>query len=54
MARKLNATVYIDGKVYRPGDDVPADMAKRITNAGAWTEEMRPAKASAPKVTDDN
>lgn len=41
MARKLTSTVYLtaeDGSVtsYGPGDTVPADVAKRITNPDVW------------------
>jgi hypothetical protein len=36
MARKLNTHVHVDGKVYGPDDDVPADVAKQITNPDVW------------------
>jgi hypothetical protein len=36
--RKLAAYVHVDGTVYGPGDDVPADVAKQITNPKAWGE----------------
>ena len=38
-ARELVTTVYVDGVAYGPGDDVPADVAERITNPKAWGEE---------------
>lgn len=38
-ARKLQAFVYVDGQAYGPGSDVPAEVAKQITNPKAWGEE---------------
>ncbi len=37
-ARKLVAYVHVDGKVYGPGDDVPAKVAEAITNPKAWAD----------------
>ena len=34
----LAAHVYINGEHYGPGDDVPAEVAKQITNPKAWGE----------------
>lgn len=36
--RKLASHVHIDGQVYGPGSDVPAEVAERITNPKAWLE----------------
>ena len=36
MANTLVTYVHIAGAVYGPGDKVPADVAKRITNPAAW------------------
>jgi hypothetical protein len=36
--RQLVAHVYVDGEVYGPGDDVPASVAKKITNPNAWSD----------------
>lgn len=40
MARSLARNVYVDGKGYGPAfgnaDNVPADVAERITNPRAW------------------
>jgi hypothetical protein len=36
MSKKLAAFVHVDGKVYGPGDDVPAKVAEAITNPKAW------------------
>lgn len=35
---KLIATLYVNGAVYKPGDDVPADVAKLATNPALWDE----------------
>ncbi|MFI6368703.1 hypothetical protein ACIBG0_38980 [Nocardia sp. NPDC050630] len=42
--RKLIAHVHVyddegNSHVFGPGDDVPADVAKRITNPDAWEPE---------------
>lgn len=39
--KELAAFVYVDGQVYGPGDDVPADVAKQITNPDAWATEPK-------------
>lgn len=39
MARQLAFTVYVDGVAYGPDSDVPAEVAKRIDNPGAWASE---------------
>jgi hypothetical protein len=36
--RKLATYVHVDGAVYGPDDDVPADVAKQITNPKAWAD----------------
>ena len=36
--RQLATTVHVNGQVYGPGDDVPADVAEQITNEKAWGE----------------
>lgn len=61
MAR-LAAGVWVGGVFYAPGSDVPADVAKQITNPSAWEagpdkdssnveSEKTPAKKSASKKT---
>lgn len=37
--KKLVRAVNVDGEWYQPGDDVPAEVAERITNPKAWTSE---------------
>jgi hypothetical protein len=39
-AKKLVTYVHVDGQVYGPNDDVPADVAKQITNPKAWGGEV--------------
>jgi hypothetical protein len=34
--RKLAGYVHVGGMLYGPDDDVPADVAKKITNPKAW------------------
>lgn len=46
--KKLAAYVYVDGALYGPASDVPADVAKRIDNPKAW------GKSDAPEGADDN
>ncbi len=45
--RKLAGAVFAGGRWYRPGDDVPDDVAKTITNPGAWTEGDAPGTDEA-------
>lgn len=45
--KKLAANVYVDGVLYTPDSDVPADVAKQITNPKAWGEEPE-AEVKAP------
>lgn len=42
--RKLATYVHVDGQVFGPDDNVPADVAEKITNPKAWAE----APADAP------
>lgn len=50
MAPKLARNVQVDGTWYRPGDEVPFDVARRITNPKAW-ETAEAEEASTPDVT---
>ena len=45
MAKTLAMTVHVDGKVYKAGESVDADVAKQITNPKAFGES---ASADAP------
>lgn len=36
MSRVLRRSVAVGGKVYRPGEAPPPEVAARITNAAAW------------------
>ncbi len=40
--------VVVGGVTYGPGSDVPAEVAKQITNPKAWAH--KPASAPAKKV----
>jgi hypothetical protein len=50
MAKRLRSTVHIHGDpengvpggVFGPDDDVPADVAKLITNEEAWESDEKP------------
>lgn len=39
MAKRLASFVYVDGKAYGPDDDIPAEVAKAITNPKAWADD---------------
>ena len=47
-ARTLAAYVYVEGQVYGPGSDVPAEIAEKITNPKAWGETPAPEAHKAP------
>ena len=36
--RKLATYVHVDGAQYGPDSDVPADVAKKITNPDVWAD----------------
>ncbi len=40
---KLNTHVSVDGTWYGPDDDVPAGVAKQITNPNVWADGDAPA-----------
>lgn len=42
--RKLVTYVHVNGVVYGPGDDVPADVAAQITNPSAWGDDSAPVQ----------
>lgn len=46
-ARKLAGFVHVNGTVYGPDDEVPADVSEQITNPKAWAE---PAPSVATKT----
>ncbi len=46
-AKKLTTYVHVNGSVYGPDDDVPADVAKQIENPKAWAKDDD--KSSEPK-----
>lgn len=39
MSRELVAYVHVGGRVFAPGEDVPDEYAKRITNPAAWGDD---------------
>lgn len=55
--RRLVTFVHVDGQVYGPNDDVPAEVAKRIENPDAWDgsdsdsgdEPKRATRGAKPK-----
>lgn len=48
---RLVTYVHVDGRVYGPGVDVPADVAKRISNPDVWAHEAQaPAASPAPEA----
>jgi hypothetical protein len=38
VSGRLAGFVHVDGHVYGPGDDIPPEVARRITNPAAWAE----------------
>jgi len=51
--KRLNTTVHVhvgegDSRVFGPDDDVPADMAKLITNPAVWADDSAAAADSEP------
>lgn len=38
--RKLATFVHVDGVAYGPDDEVPAEVAERITAPGVWADEV--------------
>lgn len=37
--KRLATYVHVDGAVYGPDDEVPAEVAEQITNPKAWASE---------------
>ena len=55
MSRRLASYVHVEGQVYGPDADVPAEVAEKITNPKAWgdkpaSEEKADAKPAAKKA----
>ena len=48
MSRRVAAYVHVAGQVFAPGDEVPDDIAKKITNPAAWGDDV-PAKTEDRK-----
>lgn len=48
---KLRTYVHVGGKVYGPGDDVPAEVAKKITNPDVWEAAEPKADKLARRTT---
>lgn len=44
-SKKLATYVHVDGVAYGPDSDVPADVAKQITNPKAWADGKSDADA---------
>lgn len=51
--RKLATYVHVNGTVYGPDDDVPADVAKEITNPKAWADGAASEEPTGPKAVAD-
>lgn len=50
MGRRLTTHVHLDGNVWGPGVDIPADVADRITNPDVWdTPAQAGVDAEEPK-----
>lgn len=47
MAKKLKTYVYVNGEVYGPDSDVPAEVAEQITAPGVWVGESADDKSDA-------
>lgn len=43
-SRRLATYVYVDGVAYGPESDLPAEVAKVITNPKAWEDEADDAE----------
>lgn len=50
MGRRLSTFVHVDGVAYGPDDDVPAEVAERITAPHVWADE-EPAKPAEKPAT---
>lgn len=51
MGRRLTTYVHVDGRAWGPSDEVPAEVAERITNPDVWdtaVEDGGDAEASKP------
>jgi hypothetical protein len=44
--RKLSTYVHVDGVAYGPDDEVPAEVAERITAPGVWADEVSEDEAA--------
>jgi hypothetical protein len=59
--RKLRTYVHVDGTAYGPGDDLPDEVAERITNPKAWddydesklSQTARPVGPSSAEMPED-
>lgn len=40
MGRKLGTFVHVDGVAYGPADDLPAEVAEKITAPHVWAAEV--------------
>lgn len=49
MGTRLTAYVHVDGVVYGPEDDLPAEIAKKITNPAAWSSDSDESEDERPK-----
>lgn len=52
--RKLSTFVHIDGVAYGPDDEVPAEVAERITALGVWADEVSDDEAAADDEAGDD
>lgn len=51
-ARRLSTFVHVDGVAYGPEDDVPAEVAERITAPGVWADEVSDEAADDDEKSD--
>lgn len=45
--KKLGRATTVAGKTYLPGDELPDDVAEKITNPKAWIPDDEPTEADA-------
>lgn len=51
MGRRLSTFVHVDGVAYGPDDDVPDEVAEKITAPDVWAEAAAAAEKRAAGVS---
>lgn len=44
MGRRLSTFVHVDGVAYGPDDELPDEVAEKITAPDVWADSAEPAK----------